>query len=92
MSVAREKVLARLRSAQVDNEWKLPDLDAIVRGRNSQTRNQLVNRLQRELEKAHAEVFYTTPGEWGKSLGSVDIRAGRQMPFGFSYQKLVHFQ
>ncbi len=25
-------------------------------------------------------------------LGSVDIRAGRQMPFGFSYQKLFHFQ
>ena len=49
----------------------------------------LINQIWESIiKKSDNSVIFALIGE----LGSVDIRAGRQMPFGFSYQKLFHFQ
>ncbi len=78
MTNAKENILSRLRSVSMGNDVESPDLSVFMhgRGRPSQGYRELVQRLQVELEKAHAEVFHTTSETLGGTLANLAMLKG----------------
>ena len=78
MTTAKKNILSRLRSVSVGNDVESPDITTLMsgRGRPSQGQRELVQKLQFELEKAHAEVFHTTSETVGGTLANLALAKG----------------